>query len=83
MLINASYREPYPQVEEDLVVEKSKIKQVSDDLNAVFEDLMWLMYVLIDWFVTTEWILHLHTKNANKYEPDVNQPQDQEMWNCS
>ena len=29
-----------PQVEEDLVVEKSKIKQVSDDLNAVFEDLM-------------------------------------------
>ena len=28
------------QVEEDLVVEKSKIKQVSDDLNAVFEDLM-------------------------------------------
>ena len=35
-------------MEEDLVVEKSKIKQVSDDLNAVFEDLMWLMYVLID-----------------------------------
>jgi len=28
------------KVEEDLVVEKSKIKQVSDDLNAVFEDLM-------------------------------------------
>ena len=30
------------QVEEDLVVEKSKIKQVSDDLNAVFDELMWL-----------------------------------------
>ena len=28
------------QVEEDLVVEKSKIKQVSDDLNAVFDELM-------------------------------------------
>ena len=28
------------KVEEDLVVEKSKIKQVSDDLNAVFDDLM-------------------------------------------
>ena len=28
------------KVEEDLVTEKSKIKQVSDDLNAVFEDLM-------------------------------------------
>merc|ERR1712004_754026 len=27
------------KVEEDLVVEKSKIKQVSDDLNAVFTDL--------------------------------------------
>ena len=29
-------------MEEDLVVEKSKIKQVSDDLNAVFDELMWL-----------------------------------------
>ena len=28
------------KVEEDLVVEKSKIKQVSDDLNAVFDELM-------------------------------------------
>ena len=28
------------KVEEDLVIEKSKIKQVSDDLNAVFDDLM-------------------------------------------
>ena len=28
------------KVEEDLVTEKSKIKQVSDDLNNVFEDLM-------------------------------------------
>jgi len=28
------------KVEEDLVTEKSKIKQVSDDLNAVFDDLM-------------------------------------------
>ena len=28
------------KVEEDLVTEKSKIKQVSDDLNAVFEALM-------------------------------------------
>lgn len=28
------------KVEEDLVTEKSKIKQVSDDLNAVFEELM-------------------------------------------
>jgi chromosome segregation ATPase len=28
------------KVEEDLVTEKSKIKRVSDDLNAVFEDLM-------------------------------------------
>merc|ERR1712083_757410 len=27
------------KVEEDLVTEKSKIKQVSDDLNAVFTDL--------------------------------------------
>ena len=27
------------KVEEDLVTEKSKIKQVSDDLNAVFSDL--------------------------------------------
>ena len=28
------------KVEEDLITEKAKIKQVSDDLNAVFEDLM-------------------------------------------
>ena len=28
------------KVEEDLITEKAKIKQVSDDLNAVFDDLM-------------------------------------------
>ena len=37
-----SHHPLHPQkVEEDLVVEKSKIKQVSDDLNAVFNELMW------------------------------------------
>ena len=28
------------KVEEDLVIEKMKIKQVSDDLNKVFDDMM-------------------------------------------